>query len=115
MQRMPPNRRLVDKERASLIGTNIALVALSGLGIWLLGWKTFLTVQVPISILASNAGTWMFYVQHQFEDTYWAEGSDWDIQDAAFFGSSHYDLPPVLQWFTANIGVHHVHYLASRN
>ena len=113
MQRVPPNRHLASKERASLIGTNIALVVLSALGIWLFGLKTFLTVQVPISILASNAGTWMFYVQHQFEDTYWAKKEDWDYYKAATEGSSYYKLPKILQWFSGNIGFHHIHHLSA--
>lgn len=113
LQRIPPNRRLSSKERASLIGTNIALVVLCGLGIWLLGLKTFLTVQLPISILAANAGTWMFYVQHQFEDAYWAKKEDWDYYKAATEGSSYYKLPQILQWFSGNIGFHHIHHLSA--
>ena len=59
-------------------------------------------------------GVWLFYVQHQFEETFWAEDDDWSLHEAALHGSSHYDLPAVLRWFTANIGVHHVHHLSSR-
>jgi hypothetical protein len=66
--------------------------------------RDFLLVQVPITLLASSAGVWLFYVQHQFEHTYWARGADPDIHTGALHGSSHYDLPPVLRWFTANIG-----------
>jgi len=69
---------------------------------------------VPIMLLSAAAGGWLFYVQHQFESTYWADGADWNLRAASLHGSSHYDLPPVLRWFTANIGVHHVHHLASR-
>ena len=76
--------------------------------------RDFLLVQAPITLLASSAGVWLFYVQHQFEHTYWAADGDWNLHTGALHGSSHYDLPPVLRWFTANIGIHHVHHLASR-
>jgi omega-6 fatty acid desaturase (delta-12 desaturase) len=65
-------------------------------------------------ILAGAAGIWLFYVQHQFEGTHWSDGADWDFETAALQGSSHYDLPAVLHWLTANIGIHHVHHLASK-
>jgi len=81
---------------------------------WLLGAGPFLIVQLPITLLASSAGVWLFYVQHQFENTFWDRDVDWTFQEAALQGSSHYDLPCVLRWFTANIGVHHVHHLSSR-
>ena len=61
-----------------------------------------------------SIGVWLFYVQHQFEHTVWADEQDWNLHAAALHGSSHYDLPPILRWFTANIGVHHVHHLCSR-
>jgi omega-6 fatty acid desaturase (delta-12 desaturase) len=76
--------------------------------------RDFLLVQAPITLLASSAGVWLFYVQHQFEHTYWERGADWNLHSGALHGSSHYDLPPVLRWFTANIGIHHVHHLCSR-
>jgi omega-6 fatty acid desaturase (delta-12 desaturase) len=71
-------------------------------------------VQVPVMLISASLGVWLFYVQHQFEDTFWAAGKTWNLQEAALRGSSHYDLPIVLRWFTANIGVHHVHHLCSR-
>ena len=71
-------------------------------------------VYLPTTLLAASIGMWLFYVQHQFEETTWEHGADWDIQKAAFEGSSYYDLPPVLAWLTADIGAHHVHHLASR-
>jgi omega-6 fatty acid desaturase (delta-12 desaturase) len=74
----------------------------------------FLAVQLPITLLASSAGVWLFYVQHQFENTCWDRDRAWTFQEAALRGSSHYDLPSVLRWFTANIGVHHIHHLNSR-
>ena len=80
----------------------------------LFGVRDVLLVQAPITLLASSAGVWLFYVQHQFEHTWWAWDPDWNLHTGALHGSSHYDLPPVLRWFTANIGIHHVHHLSSR-
>jgi omega-6 fatty acid desaturase (delta-12 desaturase) len=79
------------------------------IGIW-----PFLLVELPIILLAGSVGVWLFYVQHQFEMTFWAHEADWSFEEAALHGSSHYDLPGILRWFTANIGVHHVHHLCSR-
>jgi omega-6 fatty acid desaturase (delta-12 desaturase) len=73
-----------------------------------------LLVQVPVVLLGGAAGIWLFYVQHQFSETFWARSESWSMRYAALHGSSYYDLPAVLRWFTANIGVHHVHHLASR-
>ena len=80
----------------------------------LVGIGPFLLVHLPATILAASIGVWLFYVQHQFEDTFWAHDEDWDFHEAALRGGSHYDLPGVLRWFTANIGVHHVHHLCTR-
>jgi omega-6 fatty acid desaturase (delta-12 desaturase) len=98
----------------STMATNAATAALIVAMIWLVGAGPFLLVQLPIVLLAASMGVWLFYVQHQFEDTVWAEDPAWNLHEAALHGSSHYDLPPVLRWFTANIGVHHVHHLCSR-
>lgn len=98
----------------SAMATNVAVAgAATGL-IWLLGAGPFLLVQLPITLAAGAAGVWLFYVQHQFAETYWSDERDWSLHEAAFHGSSHYDLPTVLRWFTANIGMHHVHHLSSR-
>lgn len=78
------------------------------------GFGTFTLVQVPITLLSATVGVWLFYVQHQFEQTYWAKEGAWDFHTAAFEGSSYFDMPAVLRWFTANIGAHHVHHLCSR-
>ncbi|MFN4088062.1 MAG: fatty acid desaturase [Alphaproteobacteria bacterium] len=98
----------------SVMGTNLAIALVVGLLVALLGWQDFFMVQVPITLLAGAIGVWLFYVQHQFEHTYWARDEEWDSRDGALHGSSHYDLPPVLRWFTANIGLHHIHHLSSR-
>jgi omega-6 fatty acid desaturase (delta-12 desaturase) len=102
------------KPWASVMGTNLGIAAAAGLMIWAVGIWPFLMIHLPIVLLGAVAGVWLFYVQHQFEETHWAADEGWTIQDAALQGSSHYDLPGVLRWFTANIGVHHVHHLASR-
>ena len=102
------------KPWASAMGTNVGIAAFAALMIWLVGWQAFLMVHVPLVALAASIGVWLFYIQHQFEDTYWAEAADWSHQEAALHGSSHYDLPSVLSWLTGNIGVHHVHHLYSR-
>ena len=98
----------------STMATNVAIVVLVVTMIWLVGVGPFLLVQLPITLLAASIGVWLFYVQHQFEDTFWAHDEAWNFHEAALHGSSHYDLPSVLRWFTANIGVHHVHHLCSR-
>ncbi len=102
------------RERASVWWTNIALatavVALS----FAIGFKAFLLIHLPVTFLAATFGAWLFFVQHQFEDTYWAGEDEWDYSLAALKGSSYYQLPPVLQWFTGNIGFHHIHHLSPR-
>ena len=94
-------------------GTNLSIALIAALLIWLIGIKAFLLVHLPIMLLAASIGVWLFYVQHQFENTSWADDEDWNLHAAALHGSSHYDLPAFLRWFTANIGVHHVHHLCS--
>jgi omega-6 fatty acid desaturase (delta-12 desaturase) len=100
--------------RRSVIGTNIALAVVAVALCWLVGWREYLLVQWPPALLAAAAGVWLFYVQHQFEDTYWQNGDDWTYADAALRGSSHLRLPKLLQFFTGNIGLHHVHHLSAR-
>jgi acyl-lipid omega-6 desaturase (Delta-12 desaturase) len=96
------------------MATNAATALLITAMIWLVGAGPFLLVHLPITLLAASMGVWLFYVQHQFEETSWAEDADWKMHEAALHGSSHYDLPPVLRWLSGNIGVHHVHHLCSR-
>ncbi len=98
----------------STMGTNVAIAALVATTIWLVGIGTFLFVHVPITLLAASIGVWLFYVQHQFEDTVWAHEQNWNLHVVALRGSSYYALPSVLRWFTANIGAHHIHHLCSR-
>ena len=98
---------------ASTMGTNFAIVLVSAVMIFLVGLGPFLLIQVPVTLIAASAGVWLFYVQHQFEETSWSAGDEWRFHESAVHGSSHYALPAVLRWFTANIGVHHVHHLCS--
>jgi omega-6 fatty acid desaturase (delta-12 desaturase) len=98
----------------STIATNLCIALAAVALILLIGLGPFLMVQLPITMIAATVGVWLFYVQHQFEETHWSEGESWHFQRAALHGSSHYDLPAVLRWFTANIGIHHVHHLASK-
>jgi omega-6 fatty acid desaturase (delta-12 desaturase) len=98
----------------STVGTNLAIAAAVAIMMWFVGVGPFLLIHLPITLLGASAGVWLFYVQHQFEDTFWAEARSWNRHEAALHGSSHYDLPHVLRWFTANIGVHHIHHLSSR-
>lgn len=98
----------------SAMGTNFTIAAVAATMIWLIGVGPFLLVHLPIMMIAATVGVWLFYVQHQFENTFWANNERWNAQDAALLGSSHYELPAVLRWFTANIGVHHVHHLSCR-
>jgi acyl-lipid omega-6 desaturase (Delta-12 desaturase) len=98
----------------STMGTNAAIAILVTGMISLVGVGPFLLVHLPITILASSIGVWLFYVQHQFERTSWSHDEAWRFHEAALTGSSHYHLPVVLRWFTANIGVHHIHHLSSR-
>ncbi|MEQ9643744.1 MAG: fatty acid desaturase [Alphaproteobacteria bacterium] len=97
-----------------VLATNLAIGAvIVALG-FAVGFAEVAMVQVPVTVLASSIGVWLFYVQHQFEHTYWAPSGEWDFHDAAVQGSSYFHLPRVLRWFTANIGIHHVHHLSSR-
>jgi omega-6 fatty acid desaturase (delta-12 desaturase) len=95
----------------SVWGTNLALAVLVGGLCWLVGWRDLLLIQMPLVSLAGGTGIWLFYVQHQFVDTYWERSPEWSYAEAALRGSSYLRLPKVLQFFTGNIGLHHVHHL----
>jgi acyl-lipid omega-6 desaturase (Delta-12 desaturase) len=100
--------------RNSVLATDGVLLALVLAMCWLIGWQDFIAVWLPPAMLAGSTGIWLFYVQHQFEDAYWQNGEDWDYADAALRGSSYLKLPQPLQFFTGNIGLHHVHHLNAR-
>ena len=98
----------------SAMGTNALIAIVVALIVWMGGLMPLLLIYIPTSVIGATIGVWLFYVQHQFEETHWEKGEDWQIHDAALEGSSHYVLPAPLQWITGNIGVHHVHHLYSR-
>jgi omega-6 fatty acid desaturase (delta-12 desaturase) len=100
--------------RRSVIATDAALAVLIGALCLLVGWRDYLLVQGPVTLLAGAAGIWLFYVQHQFEDVYWERGENWSYDDAALRGTSYLRLPRVLRFFSGNIGLHHVHHLSAR-
>ncbi|WP_421693894.1 fatty acid desaturase [Aestuariivirga sp.] len=95
-------------------GTNAGILVASALLIWGLGWMSFLAVHLPVMLLGASIGVWLFYVQHQFEDTSWEQDEGWSQASAAVHGSSFYELPRPLMWITGNIGIHHLHHLSSR-
>lgn len=106
--------RLHPKLLLSVVGTNLGIAgALAGLG-YAFGFLEVLMVQIPISLIASATGVWLFYVQHQFEHTFWKNEGEWDFFVASVLASSFYDLPKLLNWFTGCIGIHHIHHLSSR-
>ncbi|NTF46087.1 fatty acid desaturase [Rhizobium sp. AC27/96] len=98
----------------STMTTNAVAAAIAIALVWIFGIAPFLLVHLPIVLLAGSGGVWLFYVQHQFEDTHWAKPPEWSFPYAAMHGASHYDLPRPLRWITANIGMHHLHHLSSR-
>jgi acyl-lipid omega-6 desaturase (Delta-12 desaturase) len=100
--------------RRSVLGTDVALAAIVIPLCLAIGWRDFLLVWAPASLLAGAVGIWLFYVQHQFEDAYWQQSAEWDFTDSALRGSSYLRLPRILQFFTGNIGLHHVHHLNAR-
>ena len=102
------------REWFSVFYTNLGLLAIFAI-VWVtIGFEKFLLVQVPITLISGSVGVFLFYVQHQFEDTYWREHPEWDFHAAGLQGSSYLVLPKVLKWFTANIGLPHIHHVNSR-
>ena len=102
------------RERASVVWTDISLVVVIALMCWLIGWKTFLMIQLPILWITSTIGVWLFYVQHNFDPSYWDNHEGWEFVKAGLQGSSFYKLPLILQWFSGNIGFHHIHHLSAK-
>lgn len=102
------------RERTSVLWTNATLAAVVIILCRTLGWQTFLLVEIPILLIATSAGVWLFYVQHNFEGTYWARHEQWEFFKAGVTGSSFYKLPAILNWFTGNIGYHHIHHLSPK-
>jgi acyl-lipid omega-6 desaturase (Delta-12 desaturase) len=98
----------------SVHATNVGIAVLAGAMIYFFGLWTFLLVHLPIIAVGAAAGVWLFYVQHQFDETHWERNADWSHENGALHGSSYYDLPKPLMWLTGNIGIHHLHHLSSR-
>jgi len=109
-----PSRKMQHKQRMSVVLTNLAIVGVFLVATQTMGWQTYLLIQLPVLWLAGMGGIWLFYVQHQFDGGYWARKSEWDPLRAAMEGSSYYQLPNILRWFSANIGYHHIHHLNAR-
>ena len=109
-----PNPKAGPRERRSVYWTNLAVLGMAlALG-WVFGFKAYLLIQLTVMMVAGSAGLWLFYVQHQFEGVYWDRREEWDYTEAALRGSSFYKLPRILQWFSGNIGFHHLHHLSPR-
>lgn len=102
------------REWASVHWTNVGIALVAGAMCWLVGWRAFLAVQLPITMIAGAIGIYLFYVQHQYEDTYWRYREAWNYYAAGLEGASHLVMPKFLQWCTANIGLHHIHHVSSR-
>lgn len=115
LQRFPTGYESRDpNSRRSILSLNLALLTLFGLACAIFGVVPVLGTYLPVMIIAAWAGNWLFYVQHQFEGTHWQRDGDWNFHTAALSGSSYFKLPRLLQWFSGNIGLHHVHHLCSR-
>ena len=107
-----PKKYMNLKEKLYVHISSLALAAAVVVLMFLIGWKTFLLVQIPILYIATAHGVWLFYVQHQFEDVLWTKTEDWDYKATALKGSSMFKLPSILNWFTGSIGYHHIHHLS---
>lgn len=102
------------KDKISVYATNAGIAILATTLCFTIGWKAYLLIQIPVMYLASIGGVYLFYLQHQFDGTHWYTEQDWDFKTVALHGSSYYKLPKVLQWFSGNIGFHHIHHLSSK-
>ena len=109
-----PTRTAKKRDRIWVHVTNFTLAAVAIALMCIYGFKAWLVIQLTVMIVAATSGVWLFYVQHQFEDVYWDRKEDWDFARAALEGSSFYKLPGILQWFSGNIGYHHIHHLSPR-
>jgi len=109
-----PSPGVGKRGRRSVYLTDLALLAVMTAAALTMGLATYLMIQIPVLHLAGAGGVWLFYVQHQFEGAYWARQESWDPMKAALLGSSFYKLPRVLQWFSGNIGLHHIHHVRPR-
>jgi omega-6 fatty acid desaturase (delta-12 desaturase) len=113
LQRVPSTRASA-RERHSVYAMDLAILGMAVCLSLVFGFTAYVVIQLIILMVAGGAGVWMFYVQHQFEDVYWERGENWSFTAAALQGSSFYKLPRILQWFSGNIGFHHIHHLSPR-
>lgn len=113
LQRFPIGEK-APRERMSVWATDLALLGVAALMSALIGLQAYLLIQIPVMVIAGAAGVWLFYVQHQFEGVYWERHANWDFVTSAMQGASFYRLPKVLQWFSGNIGFHHIHHLSPK-
>jgi acyl-lipid omega-6 desaturase (Delta-12 desaturase) len=114
IQQRLPKSYMNSRQHTYVQLTNVAIAGIVLLLIWAIGWKAFLLIQLPVIYFGSVAGVWLFYVQHQFEHVVWARSENWDYKTIALRGSSFFKLPKILQWFTGNIGFHHIHHLSPK-
>jgi omega-6 fatty acid desaturase (delta-12 desaturase) len=114
VQQRFPSATANKRERHSVYWMNLAILGMAAALSAIFGLKAYVLIQLTVVAVAGSAGVWMFYVQHQFEGVYWERGDDWDYTAAALQGSSFYKLPKILQWFSGNIGFHHIHHLSPR-
>ena len=110
LQRFPKKGAGI-RERRSVFYTNLAILLIVGMATWTIGLPAYLLIQLPIIMIAGSVGLWLFYIQHQFETVYWVRHDSWDPMRVALEGSSYFKLPKILQWFTGNIGLHHIHHV----
>ena len=114
LQQRLPKAKADRRERSSVYWMNLAILGLAIVMATIFGIKAYLLIQLIVVMVAGSSGIWLFYVQHQFEGVYWERRDEWDYAAAALKGSSFYKLPRVLQWFSGNIGFHHIHHLSPR-
>ena len=99
------------RERRSVLVTNMAILLIVGVASWTIGFQTYVLIQLPVILISGSLGLWLFYIQHQFENAYWDRHESCDPMRVALEGSSYFKLPKILQWFTGNIGLHHIHHV----
>ncbi len=108
------NMKMTRQEKLNVYLTNTVILLMAAVLSSIMGLKAFLLIQIPVILIAHSIGFWLFYIQHQYDEVLWVRNNKWEFKNAALFGSSFLKLSPVLQWFTGNIGFHHVHHLSPK-
>jgi omega-6 fatty acid desaturase (delta-12 desaturase) len=108
------NKRMSQKEKRNIYFTNLVLLGLATAVSLVIGIKAFILIQLPVLLISHSIGVWLFYIQHQYDEVLWVRNKEWDYKSSALHGSSFLKLNPVFQWFTGNIGFHHVHHLSPK-